>query len=40
MGITENSVRSYSKNIFHKTGLNRQAEIVRLIQRSMALFAA
>lgn len=39
LGITENSVRSYSKNMFHKTGLKRQVDIVRLIQRSIALFA-
>lgn len=38
LGITENSARSYSKTIFHKTGMKRQADIVRLVQRSMALF--
>lgn len=39
MGITENSVRSYCKNIFQKAGLSRQTDIVRLIQQSIAIFA-
>lgn len=36
-GLTESTVRSYSKRIFSKTGVSRQAELVRLILRSVAI---
>lgn len=36
-GLTESTVRSYSKRIFAKVGVNRQAELVRLILRSVAI---
>ncbi|MBV1688905.1 helix-turn-helix transcriptional regulator [Novosphingobium sp. G106] len=39
MGITENSVRTYCKSIFQKTGVGRQADIVRQIHQSIAIFA-
>jgi DNA-binding CsgD family transcriptional regulator len=37
LGITENSVRTYSKRIFFKTGVRRQADLVRVILRSLAM---
>jgi DNA-binding CsgD family transcriptional regulator/PAS domain-containing protein len=36
-GLTESTVRSYSKRIFAKVGVNRQAELIRLILRSVAM---
>lgn len=39
LGITENSVRTYVKNIFSKTGISRQTDLVRLILKSVALLA-
>lgn len=36
-GLTESTVRSYSKKIFAKVGVSRQAELVRLILRSVAM---
>ncbi|MEN2793118.1 hypothetical protein ABC974_26065 [Sphingomonas oligophenolica] len=38
MGITENSARTYSKRIFLKAGVRRQADLVRVILRSVAMF--
>ena len=35
--LTENTVRSYSKTIFNKTGVRRQTDLVRLILRSVAV---
>jgi|GEM_PF-1978280 len=37
--LTESSVRTYSKKIFAKMGIGRQAELVRLILKSVALLA-
>ncbi len=37
MGITENSARTYSKKIYSKTGARRQAELVRIVLKSVAL---
>lgn len=37
--ITENSVRTYIKNVFKKTGVSRQTDLVRLILKSVALLA-
>ena len=37
LGLTESTVRSYSKRIFAKVGVNRQAELIRLILRSVAM---
>lgn len=39
LGLTENSVRTYSKKIYAKTGVRRQAELVRLVLKSVALLA-
>jgi len=39
LNLTEGSVRVYSKRIFQKTGVNRQAELVRLLLKSVALLA-
>jgi DNA-binding CsgD family transcriptional regulator/PAS domain-containing protein len=36
-GLSEHTVRSYAKTIFRKTGVSRQAELVRLILRSAAV---
>lgn len=36
IGLTESSARTYSKRIFAKTGTSRQAELVRLVLRSVA----
>lgn len=36
-GLTESTVRTYSKKIFAKVGVGRQAELVRLILRSVAM---
>lgn len=36
-GLTESTVRSYSKRIFSKVGVSRQADLVRLILRSVAM---
>jgi len=38
LGITENSARTYSKRVFLKTGVRRQADLVRVILRSIAVF--
>ena len=35
--LTENTVRSYCKTILSKTGVSRQADLVRLILRSVAV---
>jgi DNA-binding CsgD family transcriptional regulator len=37
--LTENSVRTYSKKIYAKTGVKRQAELVCLVLKSVALLA-
>jgi DNA-binding CsgD family transcriptional regulator len=37
LGLTENTVRSYCKKILSKTGVGRQADLVRLILRSVAV---
>lgn len=37
LGFTENTVRSYCKTILNKTGVGRQADLVRLILRSVAV---
>jgi DNA-binding CsgD family transcriptional regulator len=37
LGLTENTARTYSKIIFSKTGVGRQAELIRLILRSVAV---
>lgn len=37
LGLTENTARTYSKIIFSKTGVGRQADLVRLILRSVAV---
>jgi len=37
LGLTESTVRSYSKRIFAKVGVSRQTELVRLILRSVAI---
>jgi len=37
LGLTESSVRTYSKKIFSKTGAKRQAELVRLILKTVSL---
>ena len=37
--ITENSVRTYIKTIFNKTGVSRQTDLVRLVLKSVALLA-
>jgi len=39
LNLTESSVRTYSKKIFAKMGVGRQAELVRLIMKSVALLA-
>lgn len=39
MHISEGSARSYSKRIFAKTGISRQAELVRLVLKSVAILA-
>lgn len=36
-GLTESTVRSYSKRIFAKLGVSRQTDLVRLILRSVAM---
>jgi len=36
-GLTESTVRSYSKRIFEKLGVGRQTDLVRLILRSVAM---
>lgn len=38
LGITENSVRTYSKRLFMKMGVRRQADLVRVVLRSVAMF--
>ncbi|WP_175803804.1 helix-turn-helix transcriptional regulator [Burkholderia cenocepacia] len=40
LGLTEQTVRTYSKQIFAKTGARRQADLVRLILTSVATLAA
>lgn len=37
LGLTESTVRSYSKRIYAKVGVGRQSELVRLILRSVAI---
>lgn len=37
MNITEKTVRNHSKNIYDKTGIKRQVDLVRLIYKSVAL---
>jgi DNA-binding CsgD family transcriptional regulator len=37
MHITEKTVRNHSKNIYDKTGIKRQVDLVRLIYKSVAL---
>lgn len=37
LGLTESTVRSYSKRIFAKVGVSRQTELVRIILRSVAI---
>lgn len=39
MGITESTVRTYSKRIFGKTGVSRQSELVRLVLKSVVQLA-
>ncbi|UXJ50283.1 helix-turn-helix transcriptional regulator [Pseudomonas citronellolis] len=39
LGLTEQTVRTYSKQIFAKTGTRRQADLVRLILTSVASLA-
>jgi DNA-binding CsgD family transcriptional regulator len=39
LGLTEQTVRTYSKQIFAKTGTRRQADLVRLILTSVATLA-
>jgi DNA-binding CsgD family transcriptional regulator/PAS domain-containing protein len=39
LNVTENTARTVSKRIFSKTGVRRQAELVRLILNSVALLA-
>jgi len=39
LNLTDSSVRTYSKTIYAKTGVNRQAELVRLVLKSVALLA-
>jgi len=39
LDLTENTVRNYAKKIFAKTGVSRQADLVRLILKSVALLA-
>ena len=39
LGVTENTVRGYSKIIFSKLGINRQADLIRVILKSVAMFA-
>jgi DNA-binding CsgD family transcriptional regulator len=36
-GLTESTVRTYSKKIFSKVGVSRQTDLVRLILRSVAM---
>jgi DNA-binding CsgD family transcriptional regulator len=37
MGITENTARTYSKQVFSKTGVSRQVELVRKMLRSLMM---
>ncbi|HEY3695820.1 helix-turn-helix transcriptional regulator [Phenylobacterium sp.] len=39
LGVKENTARTYAKRVFAKVGVNRQAELVRLILTSVALLA-
>lgn len=39
LGLTESSVRTYSKKIFAKMGVRRQAELVGVIKKSVAMLA-
>jgi DNA-binding CsgD family transcriptional regulator len=39
LAISEGSARTYSKRIFAKTGVSRQAELVRLVLKSVAALA-
>lgn len=38
LGVTENTVRGYSKVIYSKLGINRQVDLVRIILKSVAMF--
>ena len=38
LGVTENTVRGYSKIIYSKLGINRQVDLVRVILKSVAMF--
>lgn len=40
MHVSEGSARSYCKRIFAKTGISRQAELIRLLLKSVAMLAA
>jgi DNA-binding CsgD family transcriptional regulator len=40
LGLTEQTVRTYSKQIFAKTGTRRQVDLVRLILTSVASLGA
>lgn len=37
IGVTENTARSYSKQVFQKLGVGRQADLVRIILNSVAM---
>ena len=39
MGVTEATVRTYSKRILGKTGVRRQSELVRLVLKSVVQLA-
>lgn len=39
LGVTDTTVRGYSKAIFSKVGVNRQADLVRVILKSVAMIA-
>lgn len=39
LDVTENTIRGYAKSIFAKTGVSRQADLVRLILKSVASLA-
>lgn len=40
LGLAENTVRTYSKNLLHKAGVRRQADLVRVLWRDMAVLGA
>jgi DNA-binding CsgD family transcriptional regulator len=39
LGLTENTVRSYIKQIYAKVGVKRQAELIRMVSKSLAILA-